>query len=75
MSQKRKLHWRNDCHFCLQNIEDRGRHYVYPIPKCDSHPTGGLTYEGATACGGCWPSIKVLQLEQGLVALALPNTV
>lgn len=61
---------RNKCAFCKKRILKGAYHkYIYPIPKCEAFPYGGLAHEGVYACDKCAPKIIELQLEQGLIAI------
>ena len=58
------------CPFCNRPIQkDEVGPYIYPIPKCEAFPDGGLPHEGIRACPDCAPTIHRLQFEQGLVVI------
>jgi hypothetical protein len=65
-SLRKKHH--NWCDFGEHNLEDGQRPYhVHPIPACEAFPDGGLGGDGGTACDRCYPEIKRLQIEQGIL--------
>lgn len=66
-SRAKKQHY-NWCNFGEHFLEEgqRAKH-VHPIPVCDVYPDGGFGGDGATACSECYPRIKTLQIEQGIL--------
>ncbi len=68
MNPQKKHH--NWCNFGEHYLEEgqRSRH-VHPIPVCEAFPDGGFHGDGAAACYKCYPEIKKLQIEQGILLI------